>query len=296
MTPLLKQTMKNLIIISLALVAATFSSVEAKNVDLRLSQGLYDAQSSSLFVNVEIKYNDNGNFVLGGQNFRMYYNTEVIRLDADQSNMQLPLDKYSDLQLTAVREEVDASRVGQLQFDDNLGFANLSINLADNKDGGIRISKKDGWVKIATLKFEVINDVETAEVVWGRNGKTEQYATAYAEIAEWVAPFSTTASDVNFIDLSLAFEDETYDQHFEVQVGPNPASDFIKMSLSQANDYDMDIFVRDLAGRIILEDKLNAGESVREMNIAELTPATYIVDLIDQEVGKVYTHKIMKAN
>ena len=85
--------MKNLITITFALIAASALSLSAKNVDLRLSQGLYDAPSSSLYVNVEIKYNDNGTFVLAGQNFRMYYNTDVIRLDADHSNMQLPMDK-----------------------------------------------------------------------------------------------------------------------------------------------------------------------------------------------------------
>ena len=288
--------MKNLIKITFALIAASTMSLTAKNVDLRLSQGLYDAPSSSLYVNVEIKYNDNGTFVLAGQNFRMYYNTEVIRLDADHSNMQLPMDKYSDLQLTSVNEEVNASRVGQLNFDDNLGFANLSINLSDNKEGGITLTNDDGWVKIATLKFNVVSDIENAEVVWGRDGRTERYATAYAEVAEWVAPFATSSTDVNFIDLSLSFSDITEEDSFEVQVGPNPASDYVKLNINRASDSDLDIFVRDLAGRIIMDDKLYAGESITQLNIADLAPATYIIDLIDQNVGKVYTHKIMKAN
>jgi hypothetical protein len=269
-------TILNLLIVSLAF---------ASDVEIRFANTQYDMEK--MYVDVEIK-STNGSFILGSQNLRVYYNTDAVALNDGLSKSTLSREMYSELNVVNKFEKVNADEVNQLSFDNDLGFANLTIELEDMLNGGSSVNGE--WSKVAVLVFDVINEDQTAQLVWAREGKGDAYATAFVEMAEWVAPNRIITRDVNeFHDLSVEISLSESDNELSIEIGPNPSSDYVMISLNKSNS---DLMIVDLKGKVVKEMKLSAGQT--RIDIQSMSAGSYIF-YVNDGVNRI-ANKILKVD
>ncbi len=148
---------------------------------------------------------------LGGVNYRIYYNSSRAVMSSVHS--LLPSPQYGALSLVNDAKDMDATGYGSLSFEATLGFLNYAIDLSDVANGGVDIPV-DNWLSTTRLCFnveqEVIDDPSLClEAVWGRDGYTDGYATAFVEVSHWISTNRTAAANiVNYSDLSSGSGDE----------------------------------------------------------------------------------------
>ena len=285
------------IVCCVALSLCVNAAHATKSVNLRLNPNFYDQASNSLYIDVDIQYSGHGKLVLADQNYRMYFDSENLHLDPSESFSDLPQDLYSDMSIKEVYEGVQVSGVDQLDFDHNLGFINFSIDLMDNLDGGIKLSREDGWQRVAVLKFEVKNSEDLSQIVWSRMGSTEDYATAFVEIMEWIAPNATEHVDIDQSE-NLEFQSEyNGNPDLSIKIGPNPASDFVIVDFADGAQESVILMISDITGKVIQNHIIGRGTDEIFVPIDHLMAATYKIEVIDLKTEKrLYTEKLMVSN
>ena len=80
-----------------------------------------------------------------------------------------------------------------------------SIDLMSLGTGGIVLSGDGEWMPTSKLCFDVPPEATTdpnicLELVWARMGKTDDYATAFVEVSQWVQTNSTTDALTDIYD------------------------------------------------------------------------------------------------
>lgn len=117
---------------------------------------------------------------LSSQNYRMYYNVDNLSLDESSLAMQLPDDKYQ-IKLVQHVPGIDASGIGLLPFEKNLGFINLSIVHNNVAVPGIALNSEG--LPIADMCFSVKDWNKPMSVVLAREDMTSAYGRAYIEVS-----------------------------------------------------------------------------------------------------------------
>lgn len=201
--------MKKLILSILLL--CIYSINYAQNIDIRFKRDSVNCEIGSVCYVTQIKPNGTMPINLGGQNYRIFYNSSLAKTT---SVVSLLPSQYGALSLVQDLKDVDASSVGgPLSFEATLGFLNYAIDLSDVQNGGVEITMEE-WYPTTRICFnvepEVFENPELClEAVWGRDGVTDLYATAFMEVSRWVMPNRTTATlIVNHIDLNASSGDE----------------------------------------------------------------------------------------
>lgn len=267
-----------------------------EDITLRLNPSFYDESTQTVYVDVEIKYNGYGHFRLADQNYRLYYDSATLRLEEDFSRSDLPQDLYSPIHFMEVYEDLQADKINQLDFDDHLGFVNFNIDLNNNKEGGITIKKDEIWTRVAVLNFKVADKNSLSQIVWSRSDATEDYATAFVEIMEWVAPNKTTSASIeDYVDASFNLNEK--EQLFAVEISPNPSSDFIKLTFDKDLSESLMVNIYDAAGKAVISSKAYRGAATLNLAIARLSAGSYNIELttLDTEV-RVSTASFMKID
>jgi len=258
-------------------------------VQLRLQVGEYDVYRSKIFVNVELKYDQGGSINLASQNYRFYYNSDALHLRPEDSAIQLGSD-YGDLVFEESREGIDVDDVNQLDFDDNLGFANFSIALINNNSGGYELSSNEGWVSVATLVFDLQQEADTYDIVWGRDGITDDYATAFVKIGEWKNARTEETVEVEFFgDLDLDRKEiEKLANPIEVKFGPNPSTEYVQIDFGQELPEVAQIRITDITGRSVLTETVASNQTFALVEVDGLQAANYImhIDMGDVSLTK----------
>jgi len=287
--------MHRLTIIATCLFIVSIALSANSDVKLRLQPNLYDPSSNSVYVNVEIKYDGAGEFVLADQNYRIYFDASSLHFDAKYSNSDLPSDLYSDLKIHELIEDAPADKVNQLKFDKHLGFLNFSINLANEYIGGIKIKESHDWERVAVLRFQLEPNQNPADIVWSREGTTNKYATAFVKIMEWLGPNRTTLAEISeYIDTSVA--DNRAPQISNIDISPNPAIDFIKVSFdAQALD-EVDINISNAIGQSVHQDIMVRGSNALQISLNDLTEGTYTLEALDKATGRIFTETFIKVS
>ena len=247
----------------LVVLFAIVSTYATSIVDVRLSQQSYDKSQEALYVNIEVRVDNADQLILAGQNYRIYYPTETLSLNQEGSKSQLSPKKYSNIKWASVLEHVSAQGEGLIDFDEDLGFANFSVELLDNQKGGEKLSDADGWMTIATLKFDVIDSFEEVSMLWGRESLSADYATAFVQIAEWKAPLVTSEVEIDeYIDFNLSINAFSIDgTAYELNIGPNPTADFVELRTDQALAANAQVIIRDMSGKLLRTEQLLKGSS-----------------------------------
>lgn len=267
----------------LAALVTTFAF--ASDVQIRFNNTEFD--TDKMYVDVEIK-SENGTFILGSQNLRTYYNTDALQLNDGLSKSTLSREYYSELNVVSKFEKINADDVNQLSFDNDLGFANLTIELDDMINGGVSVNGE--WTKVAVLVFNVIDANKTANLVWAREGNGDAYATAFVEMAEWVAPNRIVTKEVEeFHDLSDNIELNVATEQLSIEIGPNPTTDYVMINQNKTNT---DLVIVDLKGHVVKEISLTEGQT--RIDIQSLSSGSYVF-YVNDGATKV-AEKIMKID
>lgn len=257
-------------------------------VDIRFATNTYDNASHTLYVDIQVRTQGN-QLVLAGQNYRIYYDASALSLKEDNSKLLLPVEKYSSVNFHTVKEGIDARGAGQLDFDENLGFANFSIDLINQKEGGLLIEANDHWYSVATLEFKVLDLDESIDLIWGRENKSESYATAYVEMAEWLAPKKIKSLRINeYVDFNAeaSSKNESLDL-IQMSFGPNPSRDIVKLTFTQEVEANSEIVIRDVVGREVLSSRINESTSQAKINISSIPQGNYIIELRSKMAGTI---------
>ena len=79
---------------------------------------------------------------------------------------------------------------------------------------------------------------------------------------------------------------ETKSSEKEVTLFPNPAQNILYFSLGKAADNQGRIKVMDLAGRLVTEADMEAGQSIRPVDISGLSEGVYLVNWMESGIIK----------
>lgn len=248
------------------------------DVSLRVHPSFYDESTQTVYVDIELQYNGHGSFHLADQNYRLYFDSELMKIDEDYSRSDLPQDLYSPISISEIYQDLDADQVNQLNFDDQLGFINFNIDLIDTEHGGVAFRQDGLWHKVAVLAFKVADKESLSQIVWSRAEVTNEYATAYVEIMEWVAPNKTETTVIeDYIDMS--FSPQAHGHDYSVDVYPNPSSDFIKITFSNEITERLYVHVYDATGRSVMNEKIQKGDIDIALAISQLQEGNYNIEL-----------------
>ncbi|MEL6123142.1 MAG: T9SS type A sorting domain-containing protein [Bacteroidota bacterium] len=262
-------------------VFTTVSALSTHVIDVRLSHNTLIQEKNTLYVNVEIKAEHA--MTLAGQNYRIYYPSDALELQQEGSRAQLSRDQYSALQFANVREHL-TTQPGRLDYEQDMGFASFYVELLNPSLEGQRIQAEE-WVKVARLEFKVKSDVQDLSMVWGRMGLTEQYATAFVEVAEWIAPHRTANVDIDeYIDYNYSHIEDL--PEVTVAVGPNPSSDVMAVQLDQVTSRDLSLQIVDTQGRIWANETLAANTNSKTLDISDLASSSYLLVVRDDSTSR----------
>lgn len=283
-------------IFSLAAAFIFVAQVQANEIELRFATAHVDASTQELYVDIEVQYTQKGQLILAGQNYRFYYDSEVLELDASATESNLPSNSYGELTFDDHKAGIAADHVNQLVFDDNLGFVNFSINLSDVLNGGLTLTEDKGWVSIATLKFDIKKAGARYDLVWGREGVSDLYATAFVEVAQWVS--STKLDVVNIASYGDLTSEEVAKESIavsDVSVGPNPTADYVNISFDSEVKAATTVIFRDMNGRQMKRDVVQPGSINSRVDLSDLTSANYMVEVYTNEGGLIHNTQVVVA-
>lgn len=252
------------------------------SVDLRIVTNFYEPETQSLYVDVEVQYTGEGELVLADQNYRIYYDAGNLKMDTKESRSELPANLYSPIKFLEIIEGVEVDDIGNLTFDNNLGFLNFSIDLIDDINGGVHIEKASEWTRIAVLKFHVENRVNSSQIVWSEPGKTDEYATAYVQMMEWKGPNFTKPVKVDkHINLDFGEQGISYDPG--ISIGPNPTTHLLKIDFHRKVTESILVSIMDNVGRTVMVEEFEKGIREFELDVSDLHSSSYILEIQDKE-------------
>ncbi len=184
-------------------LGAIISLAAQSSFDIRLQFENYDTVNQIANYTIQLRSADNRQWGLAGQNYRLYYDASKATF---QQGISLLPAAYQDFNLVQHIVEIDASHIQTqaIDFSKTLSFLNFAIDLNNTTDGGIFLPQDGTWVSTTRLSFKgkSIENIKKLEVVWGRDQKTNDYATSFVEIHEWVASNTTSATfGTNFFDI-----------------------------------------------------------------------------------------------
>lgn len=185
----------------LFIVFLHLSSIAQNQFDIRFQLDDFDCDTNIACYNVQLKSANNISYGLAGQNYRIYYDNTK----ADFISGSKVLDAaYGPFTLVQNVGPVNAASFSSnLGFESTLGFLNYSIDLSNLNTGGITLTQD--WMTTSNLCFTVdpsvvVNPNECIELVWARDGLTNDLATAFCEVSEWEGINMTQAVEPGFHD------------------------------------------------------------------------------------------------
>ncbi len=288
------KTFSTYLITTLAAILFTVSSLTASELEVRFDKAQFDEAKQELYVNVQLRNTSQADIRLAGQNYRFYYNSEILALDTEASASALSGNKYTALTLDDHKSGIQADKVNQVTFDDNLGFVNFSIDLHDLKNGGIALTT-DKWTTVARLKFDVKKMDAGYDLVWGRAGATDLYATAFVELQEWKSSTSLDKIDIVYYGDLSSEESAKEVAEFQAAIGPNPTSDFVNITLQQTLDTDATVIIRDVTGKQLKVQTITRGDISTQIDLTDVAPTTYLLELIDNQATVLNQTRIVVA-
>jgi len=273
--------------------AISTAALAESSVEVRLSHNTIVKDQMALYVDVEIRAADR--MVLAGQNYRVYYPSDVVSVNSKGSTSNLSPKVYSPLRFSNVLEHIKAREHGNIDFDQDLGFVNFYVELLDLRNGGDEINNKDGWVKLATLKFDLKREIESLEMLWGRDGLSESYATAFVEIAEWQENMKTREVKIdNHIDYKYQSSKETALTAVNITVGPNPTRDQVHITFDRIVNENLTVDIQDITGKHVRSIDLLGGSRSHSIDVSELQSSSYLIRLSEKSSRELmHTAKVL---
>lgn len=164
-------------IISCLLV--TCLSAQTEDLELRFSKSDH-VKSDELCYSIELKALDKDYLQLGSQTYRIYYDSNDGRF-LRQSAESLLNATYT-LKVVQSVHNSDASGYGNIEFDSNLGFINITISDSGVLEELVSFSQEN-WLSTANICFEKNEESSEIGLIWARKELTNGYATAFTSVS-----------------------------------------------------------------------------------------------------------------
>lgn len=191
--------MKNFILTIFGLFAS-FALVAQSEFDVRFNLSGVDCDTRIACYDVQVRSTSGTSFSLAGQNYRIYFDNSTA--DYVSGSSLLPSVAFTNYTVVQDVGPVDATGFStSLGFEATLGFLNYFIDLNDVDNGGdITIPANGNWLTTSNLCFSVEQSVidnvdECIELVWAKENYTDDLATAFVEVSEWVGAQDTDPVD-----------------------------------------------------------------------------------------------------
>lgn len=288
--------MKFLFPLSFAIIfGITHTSLNAqKYYDIQLNAISQNIETEACY-DVQLRSSDLSQINLGGQNYRLYYDASVLSLDEEKSMSFLPDEDYTPLMLKDDIQGADANGVGSLPYESSLGFVNFGIDLNNTTTGGIDLPVNGDWVTTARVCFQVKENLDLSEPIlhWAREELTKEYATAFVEVSEWIAPNVMTPALANdFFDEMLTSIEENHLANVEINIYPNPTTDRIKIEMDFPKPFEIELW--NTAGILVINKKIDQLNGKYELELKDLPAGNYSL-LINDGANRSF-HLIEKVN
>lgn len=284
--------MRNLFSVILALSCCYVIGSAQNDLSYRLIADKYTLDDENTTISIQIK-TDEAALNLADQYYRFYYDASNMKLNDQNTQTVLPTANYHNATIIEHVEGFDASRVGELAYDQNLGFINLYIELSDLTMGGTTITPQDKWMTVATLDFSIDNTQKPLVATWARIDRTKNYASAYTLVAEWVNADAVAVTNQNeYNDLYAHATASDTNEDVKITIGPNPTADYIKIRSAQGFNNDAIVVLRDLNG-YLLESMDIAGNTEAKIELSNYTSGAYLIEVTNGVNAKIVTEKII---
>jgi len=284
--------MRNLFSLILVLCYSYVAVYSQNDLSYRLIADEYTLDDDNTTVSIQIKADDVA-LNLADQYYRFYYDASNMKLNDQNTKTVLPLTNYSHASIIEHVERFDASRVGELSYDKDLGFINLYIELSDLTLGGSTITPQDKWVTVATLDFSIENTEKPLIATWARIDRTKNYASAYAIVAEWVNSDQVAVTNQKeYNDLYAQASIANYSEEVEITIGPNPTADYVRVRNAQGFNSEAVVELRDLNGSL-LQSKDVAGNTEATIELSSYTSGAYLIEVTNGANAEIISEKII---
>ncbi|MCZ2102539.1 MAG: hypothetical protein LC107_13490, partial [Chitinophagales bacterium] len=194
---------------------------------------------------------------LAGQNYRLYYDSELTKLDESSITSYLPKG-YTSLALVQHAYNMDASGFGKLAYENHLGFINLATdyNLTLGHPLVIGIGET---IDIGRLCFDSGDEIPSPELTWANEDLTNTYATAFVELAQVSGKRLKQLKIDDYIINHHNTTSTDRKQLLTFDFFPNPFTEQLDINLGHALDSDGTLEVLDVFGRLLHTATLEKG-------------------------------------
>jgi len=260
--------------------------------NIRLNK-IQSEQIDKICYDVQLASAQAADFNLAGQNYRLFYDSEKLRYVENSAKSLLPAPTYTTIILRDNSYNQDASGVGYLPFESDLGFLNIEIDLNDLTNGGAVLPASGEWQNTAQVCFDLItvnNEEQEASIYWGREVLTKEYATAYVEVAEWIAPQEIQlAMANNYEDIALSTNLTEIQELTKPKVYPIPTKDKVWIDYNFQGKIELQLY--NATGELVLEQTLAAND---EAAISLRNYAAGYYQLVIRTDNQVFTEGVEK--
>lgn len=256
--------------------------VTGQSADVKLE--FHELSTDLYSVRFLIRSEENRSFILGSQNYRIYYNRATVEPVEKSSYCELDQTIYSNAKL-----------VEQLLFDlplsvqrennfDQMGLLNFEVNLLNPNLGGTKVT--DQWEEVISFQIEIEPAFQITDLIIAQNNVTSHLATAFVELSEWKAPYNT-------IPIHITVEENKKKgalSQMMVETGPNPTQDHLNVLATQELK---SVAIYDRNGRLMKSYNLS-GYATR-IDLSTYVQGMYLIEIEDVN-GSNHTERVVKIN
>ena len=177
--------------------------------EIRLVPTSVGNTSDILCFDTQFKNISNNKVDIGGQNYRIYYDALQLKFNKNATKSYLPEQSYGSIDINQSLHNIDARGYGSLQFGQNLGFINYSLRTTDDVKKIVTLPPNSGWLSTTNVCFLAADPVGPINLIWGRDGLTDGYATAFTEIAVLDDDFIDKSAEIQVYQDFIKLADET---------------------------------------------------------------------------------------
>jgi Secretion system C-terminal sorting domain len=230
--------------------------------------------------------------LLAGQNYRLYYDSEISMLSEASLKTLLP-EQYTSMDLVQHYFDVDASGFGVLPYDAHLGFINIATDLNLAASGGVSIPVGKSQ-SVASMCFE-IQEGKTPVFTWAQDQLTHTYATAFVEIAMLDGD---KLKKSNIAEYRITQNKNTNTQLADVlnlKYFPNPFTDKLNITFNESISSDATVTIKDVFGKEITRSKVQKGSTAFILQGEGLPNGAMFIEIKTLD-GQVSVMKAIKVN
>lgn len=270
--------------------------MEAQNYyNIQLNE-LEMSTTKQLCFEVQLASGQASDFILAGQNYRLYYDASLLKYNAAKSKTLLPSTLYTQPMVKDNLYNIDASGAGVLPFEKHLAFLNVGLDLSNVSTGGIILPASGAWKSTLQLCFDLKQDIDaqalanSKSIFWARADLTDSYATAYVEVAEWVNPDVTQPAIAReYYDMDLSTVLPTLSTEKAPVVFPNPTRG--KVWIDYQSDTSIELEIWSVNGQLIQQrNQIDAKNNVISFSLANQPSGLYQIKLKDGQ--KVFVEQV----